>query len=66
MVLFSGVSVTSTSVCYPSCPLFIVIASPVVWAGSAVGWDSGDVVAGALIRVDISDCVCSNTFSAFT
>ena len=31
-----------------------------------IGWASGDVVSSTSVRVDISDCVGSKAFNAFT
>ena len=66
MVFFYAIYATSSSVCSTSHPLLIVIASLMVWYGAAVGWDSGDVLAVASIRVVIADCVGSKYFSALT
>ena len=62
----SAVSDNYTSVCSPSYTLLVVINLLVVWAGATVGWASGAVLSGALIRVAMAACVDSNDFCAFT
>ena len=53
IVLFSTVSDTSALLCVHTCPLLVAIALPVVWFGAAVGWASGYIVSGALVRVEL-------------
>ena len=66
IVLFSAVSATFDFACSPDFSSLVFIDPPMVWVGAAVGWDSVDIVAGALFRVATADCVGSKAFSAFT
>ena len=54
LVLFPAVSTTYALLFSPDLSSWIVIAPPVVWVGAAVGWVSGVIVAGALVRVAIA------------
>ena len=65
-MLFSAVSSTVTSVCYPACYILIVIAPPMVWVGAVVGWSLVDVLAGASVRIAIASCIGLKPFIAFT